>query len=311
MPKGSLNMSLKGADDIFSTEESRQEQQREQVQQIPIGELFPFKNHPFKVLDDESMQRTVESVEQYGVLSPLIARPRPEGGYEIISGHRRQHAAQLAGLDALPVIVRNMDDDAAVLLMVDSNLQRETILPSERAFAYKMKLEAMKHQAGRPTQDNYSQVGNNFGALSSEEMAEELGTSKNQIFRYIRLTNLIPELLDMVDEKKIAFNPAVELSYLDESQQRDFLEAMNDTQNAPSLSQAQRLKRLAQEGHFSYDVAFAVMGEEKKDELDKVVIKNDTLRKYFPRSYTPKQMEDTIIKLLEQWQRKLQRQNER
>ena len=311
MPKNSLNVSLKGADDIFSTEESRQEQQREQVQQIPIGELFPFKNHPFKVLDDESMQRTVESVEQYGVLSPLIARPRPEGGYEIISGHRRQHAAQLAGLDALPVIVRQMDDDAAVLLMVDSNLQRETILPSERAFAYKMKLEAMKHQAGRPTQDNYSQVGNNFGTLSSEEMAEELGTSKNQIFRYIRLTNLVPELLDMVDEKKIAFNPAVELSYLDESQQRDFLEAMNDTQNAPSLSQAQRLKKLAQEGHFSYDVAFAVMGEEKKDELDKVVIKNDTLRKYFPRSYTPKQMEDAIIKLLEQWQRKQQRQNER
>ena len=311
MPKSSLSVSLKGADDIFSTEESRQEQQREQVQQIPIGELFPFKNHPFKVLDDESMQRTVESVEQYGVLSPLIARPRPEGGYEIISGHRRQHAAQLAGLDTLPVIVRNMDDDAAVLLMVDSNLQRETILPSERAFAYKMKLEAMKHQAGRPTQDNYSQVGNNFGTLSSEEMAEELGTSKNQIFRYIRLTNLVPELLDMVDEKKIAFNPAVELSYLDEAQQRDFLEAMNDTQNAPSLSQAQRLKKLAQEGHFSYDVAFAVMGEEKKDELDKVVIKNDTLRKYFPRSYTPKQMEDTIIKLLDQWQRKQQRQNER
>ena len=304
MPKNSLNVSLKGADDIFSTEESRQEQQREQVQQIPIGELFPFKNHPFKVLDDESMQRTVESVEQYGVLSPLIARPRPEGGYEIISGHRRQHAAQLAGLDTLPVIVRNMDDDAAVLLMVDSNLQRETILPSERAFAYKMKLEAMKHQAGRPTQDNYSQVGNNFGTLSSEEMAEELGTSKNQIFRYIRLTNLVPELLDMVDEKKISFNPAVELSYLDTNQQRDFLEAMNDTQNAPSLSQAQRLKKLAQEGHFSYDVAFAVMGEEKKDELDKVVIKNDTLRKYFPRSYTPKQMEDTIIKLLDQWQRK-------
>ena len=202
MPKNSLNVSLKGADDIFSTEESRQEQQREQVQQIPIGELFPFKNHPFKVLDDESMQRTVESVEQYGVLSPLIARPRPEGGYEIISGHRRQHAAQLAGLETLPVIVRNMDDDAAVLLMVDSNLQRENILPSERAFAYKMKLEAMKHQAGRPTQDNYSQVGNNFGALSSEEMAEELGTSKNQIFRYIRLTNLIPELLDIQNLRK-------------------------------------------------------------------------------------------------------------
>ena len=311
MPKNSLNVSLKGADDIFSTEESRQEQQREQVQQIPIGELFPFKNHPFKVLDDESMQRTVESVEQYGVLSPLIARPRPEGGYEIISGHRRQHAAQLAGLDTLPVIVRQMDDDAAVLLMVDSNLQRETILPSERAFAYKMKLEAMKHQAGRPTQDNYSQVGNNFGTLSSEEMAEELGTSKNQIFRYIRLTNLVPELLDMVDEKKIAFNPAVELSYLDESQQRDFLEAMEDTQNAPSLSQAQQLKKMAQQGDFSYEKAFDVMGQEKKSEKDTVTIKNETLRKYFPRSYTPKQMEEKIIQLLDAWQRKQQRQNER
>ena len=311
MPIDSGHLALKGLDDLFSTEENRQEEQREQVQQIPIDALHPFTNHPFKVLDDEAMTRTVESIAQYGVLAPLIARPRPEGGYEIISGHRRQHAAQLAGLDTLPVIVRNMDDDAAVLLMVDSNLQRETILPSERAFAYKMKLEAMKHQAGRPTQDNYSQVGNNFGTLSSEEMAEELGTSKNQIFRYIRLTNLVPELLDMVDEKKISFNPAVELSYLDTNQQRDFLEAMQDTQNAPSLSQAQRLKKLAQEGHFSYDVAFAVMGEEKKDELDKVVIKNDTLRKYFPRSYTPKQMEDTIIKLLEQWQRKQQRQNER
>ena len=311
MPKGSLNVSLKGADDIFSTEESRQEQQREQVQQIPIGELFPFKNHPFKVLDDESMQRTVESVEQYGVLSPLIARPRPEGGYEIISGHRRQHAAQLAGLDTLPVIVRQMDDDAAVLLMVDSNLQRETILPSERAFAYKMKLEAMKHQAGRPTQDNYSQVGNNFGTLSSEEMAEELGTSKNQIFRYIRLTNLVPELLDMVDEKKIAFNPAVELSYLDESQQRDFLEAMEDTQNAPSLSQAQQLKKMAQQGEFSYEKAFDVMGQEKKSEKDTVTIKNETLRKYFPRSCTPKQMEEKIIQLLDAWQKKQQRRNER
>ena len=307
MPKGSLNVSLKGADDIFSTEESRQEQQREQVQQIPIGELFPFKNHPFKVLDDESMQRTVESVEQYGVLSPLIARPRPEGGYEIISGHRRQHAAQLAGLDALPVIVRNMDDDAAVLLMVDSNLQRENILPSERAFAYKMKLEALKNQGAR-SDLTLVQVA---PKLSTEKIGEEVGMSKDNVKRYIRLTNLVPELLDMVDEKKIAFNPAVELSYLDEAQQRDFLEAMEDTQNAPSLSQAQRLKKLAQEGHFSYDVAFAVMGEEKKDEMDKVVIKNDTLRKYFPRSYTPKQMEDTIIKLLEQWQRKQQRQNER
>ena len=311
MPKGSLNVSLKGADDIFSTEESRQEQQREQVQQIPIGELFPFKNHPFKVLDDESMQRTVESVEQYGVLSPLIARPRPEGGYEIISGHRRQHAAQLAGLDNLPVIVRNMDDDAAVLLMVDSNLQRESILPSERAFAYKMKLEALKNQGAR-SDLTCGQIGHKLnGAKARDIVADESGDNARNVQRFIRLTNLVPELLDMVDEKKIAFNPAVELSYLDECQQRDFLEAMNDTQNAPSLSQAQRLKKLAQEGHFSYDVAFAVMGEEKKDELDKVVIKNDTLRKYFPRSYTPKQMEDTIIKLLEQWQRKLQRQNER
>ena len=308
MPKNSLNVSLKGADDIFSTEESRQEQQREQVQQIPIGELFPFKNHPFKVLDDESMQRTVESVEQYGVLSPLIARPRPEGGYEIISGHRRQHAAQLAGLDALPVIVRNMDDDAAVLLMVDSNLQRENILPSERAFAYKMKLEALKNQGARSDLTSTQVVSK---LRSNEQLGAENNQSRETVRRFIRLTNLVPELLDMVDEKKIAFNPAVELSYLDESQQRDFLEAMNDTQNAPSLSQAQRLKRLAQEGHFSYDVAFAVMGEEKKGELDKVVIKNDTLRKYFPRSYTPKQMEEKIIQLLDAWQKKQQRRNER
>ena len=257
------------------------------------------------------MQRTVESVEQYGVLSPLIARPRPEGGYEIISGHRRQHAAQLAGLDALPVIVRQMDDDAAVLLMVDSNLQRENILPSERAFAYKMKLEALKNQGAR-SDLTCGQFGHKLnGAKARDIVADESGDNARNVQRFIRLTSLIPELLDMVDEKKIAFNPAVELSYLDESQQRDFLEAMNDTQNAPSLSQALRLKKLAQEGHFSYDVAFAVMGEEKKDELDKVVIKNDTLRKYFPRSYTPKQMEDTIIKLLDQWQRKQQRQNER
>ena len=311
MPIDSGNLALKGLDDLFSTEENRQEEQREQVQQIPIGELFPFKNHPFKVLDDESMQRTVESVEQYGVLSPLIARPRPEGGYEIISGHRRQHAAQLAGLDALPVIVRQMDDDAAVLLMVDSNLQRENILPSERAFAYKMKLEALKNQGAR-SDLTCGQFGHKLiGAKARDIVADESGDNARNVQRFIRLTSLIPELLDMVDEKKIAFNPAVELSYLDESQQRDFLEAMNDTQNAPSLSQAQRLKRLAQEGHFSYDVAFAVMGEEKKDELDKVVIKNDTLRKYFPRNYTPKQMEDTIIKLLDQWQRKQQRQNER
>ena len=308
MPIDSGNLALKGLDDLFSTEENRQEEQREQVQQIPIDALHPFTNHPFKVLDDEAMTRTVESVEQYGVLSPLIARPRPEGGYEIISGHRRQHAAQLAGLDALPVIVRNMDDDAAVLLMVDSNLQRENILPSERAFAYKMKLEALKNQGARSDLTS-AQLGRKLE--TADIVGQESGDSRNQVRRFIRLTNLVPELLDMVDEKKIAFNPAVELSYLDTNQQRDFLEAMQDTQNAPSLSQAQRLKKLAQEGHFSYDVAFAVMGEEKKDELDKVVIKNDTLRKYFPRSYTPKQMEDTIIKLLEQWQRKQQRQNER
>ena len=309
MPIDNGNLALKGLDDLFSTEENRQEEQREQVQQIPIGELFPFKNHPFKVLDDESMQRTVESVEQYGVLSPLIARPRPEGGYEIISGHRRQHAAQLAGLDTLPVIVRQMSDDAAVILMVDSNLQREHILPSERAFAYKMKLEAIKNQGARSDLTSGQIVQKS--KLSIERVAEDAGEGYKTVQRFIRLTNLIPELLDMVDEKKISFNPAVELSYLDEAQQRDFLEAMQDTQNAPSLSQAQRLKKLAQEGHFSYDVAFAVMGEEKKGELDKVVIKNDTLRKYFPRSYTPKQMEDTIIKLLDQWQRKQQRQNER
>ena len=308
MPKNSLNESLKGADDIFSTEESRQEQQREQVQQIPIGELFPFKNHPFKVLDDESMQRTVESVEQYGVLSPLIARPRPEGGYEIISGHRRQHAAQLAGLDALPVIVRQMDDDAAVLLMVDSNLQRENILPSERAFAYKMKLEALKNQGARSDLTS-CQVGTKFRA--DESLAEDSGESARNVQRFIRLTNLIPELLDMVDEKKIAFNPAVELSYLDESQQRDFLEAMEDTQNAPSLSQAQQLKKMAQQGEFSYEKAFDVMGQEKKSEKDTVTIKNETLRKYFPRSYTPKQMEEKIIQLLDAWQKKQQRRNER
>ena len=310
MPIDSGNLALKGLDDLFSTEENRQEEQREQVQQIPIDALHPFTNHPFKVLDDEAMTRTVESIAQYGVLAPLIARPLPDGdSYEIISGHRRQYAAKLAGLDTLPVIVRQMSDDAAVILMVDSNLQREHILPSERALAYKMKLDAMRRTSGRPSKENVSQIGTQ--KRSDQIMAEELGESRNQIQRFIRLTNLVPELLEMVDEKKIAFNPAVELSYLDESQQRDFLEAMNDTQNAPSLSQAQRLKRLAQEGHFSYDVAFAVMGEEKKDELDKVVIKNDTLRKYFPRSYTPKQMEDTIIKLLEQWQRKQQRQNER
>ena len=309
MPKSNANLALKGLDEMFSTEESRQEQKREQVQQIPIEELFPVKEHPFKVLDDEAMQRTVESVAQYGVLAPLIARPRPEGGYEIISGHRRQHAAELAGLDTLPVIVREMTDDAAVILMVDSNLQRENILPSERAFAYKMKLEAIKKQGARSdlTSGQFVQKSK----LSIEQVAEGTGEGYKTVQRFIRLTNLIPELLDLVDEKKISFNPAVELSYLDEAQQRDFLQAMDETQNAPSLSQAQRMKKLAQEGKFTYEVAFAIMGEAKKDELDKVVIKNDTLKKYFPRSYTPRQMEDVIIKLLEQWQRRQQRQNER
>ena len=283
--------------------------QAEQVQQIPIDALHPFTNHPFKVLDDEAMTRTVESIAQYGVLSPLIARPRPEGGYEIISGHRRQYAAKLAGLDTLPVIVRQMDDDAAVILMVDSNLQREHILPSERALAYKMKLDAMRRTSGRPSKENPRQLVGNFE--TADIVGKESGESGRQVQRFIRLTNLVPELLDMVDEKKIAFNPAVELSYLDESQQRDFLEAMEDTQNAPSLSQAQQLKKMAQQGEFSYEKAFDVMGQEKKSEKDTVTIKNETLRKYFPRSYTPKQMEEKIIQLLDAWQKKQQRRNER
>ena len=308
MPIDSGNLALKGLDDLFSTEENRQEEQREQVQQISIDDLHPFTNHPFKVLDDEAMTRTVESIAQYGVLAPLIARPRPDGdGYEIISGHRRQYAAKLAGLDTLPVIVRQMSDDAAVILMVDSNLQREHILPSERAFAYKMKLDAIKNQGARSdlTSTHVAQK------LSVEKVGDDAGVSKDTIRRFIRLTNLVPELLDMVDEKKISFNPAVELSYLDESQQRAFLEAMNDTQNAPSLSQAQHLKKMAQQGEFSYEKAFDVMGQEKKSEKDTVTIKNETLRKYFPRSYTPKQMEEKIIQLLDAWQKKQQRSNER
>ena len=309
MPKNSLNVSLKGADDIFSTEESRQEQQREQVQQIPIGELFPFKNHPFKVLDDEAMTRTVESIAQYGVLAPLIARPRPDGdGYEIISGHRRQYAAKLAGLDTLPVIVRQMSDDAAVILMVDSNLQREHILPSERALAYKMKLEAIKNQGARSDLTS-PQVAAKF--RSDDAVAKDQGISGDTVRRYIRLTNLIPEMLDLVDQKKISFNPAVELSYLDENQQRDFLEAMDGTQNAPSVSQAQQLKKMAQCGEFTYEKAFDILGQEKKSEQDTVTIKNDILRKYFPRSYTPRQMEEKIIQLLDAWQKKQQRHNER
>ena len=309
MPIDSGNLALKGLDDLFSTEENRQEEQREQVQQIPIDALHPFTNHPFKVLDDEAMTRTVESIAQYGVLAPLIARPRPDGdGYEIISGHRRQYAAKLAGLDTLPVIVRNMDDNAAVLLMVDSNLQREHILPSERAFAYKMKLEALKNQGARSDLTS-GQIGPKL--RSDEQVALDAGESRKQVQRFIRLTNLIPELLDMVDEKKIAFNPAVELSYLDESQQRDFLEAMEDTQNAPSVSQAQQLKKMAQCGEFTYEKAFDILGQEKKSEQDTVTIKNDILRKYFPRNYTPRQMEEKIIQLLDAWQKKQQRHNER
>jgi len=309
MPKGSLNVSLKGADDIFSTEESRQAEQREQVQQILVEELFPFKDHPFRVQDDEEMENAVKSISQYGVLTPLIARPRPDGdGYEIISGHRRQYATKLAGLDTLPVIVRQMSDDAAVILMVDSNLQREHILPSERALAYKMKLEAIKNQGARSDLTS-AQVGRKLEA--ADIVGQEAGDSRNQVRRFIRLTNLIPELLDMVDEKKISFNPAVELSYLDESQQRAFLEAMDGTQNAPSVSQAQQLKKMAQCGEFTYEKAFDILGQEKKSEQDTVTIKNDILRKYFPRSYTPRQMEEKIIQLLDAWQRKQQRHNER
>ena len=308
MPKSSVNASLSSYDDIFSTEESRQEEQREQVQQIPIGELFPFKNHPFKVLDDDSMSDTVESVKQYGVLSPLIARPRPKGGYEIISGHRRQHAAELAGLETLPVIVRQMDDDAAIILMVDSNLQREHILPSERAFAYKMKLDAMKNQGTRSDLTSTQVVSK---LRSNEKLGAENNQSRETVRRFIRLTNLIPELLDMVDNKTVSFNPAVELSYLSPEQQQEVIRAMDDTQNFPSVSQAKRIKKLAQDGTFTTETVIAIMGEEKKSEIDTVTIKNDTLRKYFPRSYTPKQMEDTIIKLLEQWQKKRQHSEER
>ncbi len=308
MPKSSVNASLSSYDDIFSTEESRQEEQREQVRQIPIGELFPFKNHPFKVLDDDSMSDTVESVKQYGVLSPLIARPRPKGGYEIISGHRRQHAAELAGLETLPVIVRQMDDDAAIILMVDSNLQREHILPSERAFAYKMKLDAMKNQGTRSDLTSTQVVSK---LRSNEKLGAENNQSRETVRRFIRLTNLIPELLDMVDNKTVSFNPAVELSYLSPEQQQEVIRAMDDTQNFPSVSQAKRIKKLAQDGTFTTETVVAIMGEEKKSELDTGTIKNDTLRKYFPRNYTPKQMEDTIIKLLEQWQKKRQHSEER
>ena len=309
MPIDSGNLALKGLDDLFSTEENRQEEQREQVQQIPIDELHPFTNHPFKVLDDEAMTRTVESIAQYGVLAPLIARPRPDGnGYEIISGHRRQYAAKLAGLDTLPVIVRQMSDDAAVILMVDSNLQREHILPSERAFAYKMKLEALKNQGARSDLTS-PQVAAKF--RSDDVVAKDQGISGDTVRRYIRLTNLVPELLDMVDEKKIALNPAYELSFLKKEEQRDLLDAMDSEQATPSLSQAQRLKKYSQEGHLTLDMMRVIMGEEKKSDLDRVTFTSDTLRKYFPKSYTPQRMQETIIKLLEAWQKKRQRDQER
>ena len=311
MKSSAKKVELASVDDLFSTEESRLEERLEKIQEIPLSELHPFKNHPFKVKDDEAMLETADSIKQYGVLVPAIARPDPEGGYELVAGHRRHRASELAEKETMPVIVRDLDDDAATIIMVDSNLQRESLLPSERAFAYKMKLEAMKRQAGRPTKENCSQVGNDFGKKSSELLAEQVGQSKNQIFRYIRLTELIPELLDMVDERKIALNPAYELSFLKKEEQTQLLDAMDSEQATPSLSQAQRLKKFSQEGHLSIDVMRAIMGEEKKSDLDKVTFTSDTLRKYFPKSYTPARMQETIIKLLEQWQRKRQRDQER
>ena len=312
MKSSARNIELKSVDDLFATEESRADAQREKVQEIPLGELHPFKNHPFKVKDDAAMQDTVESVREYGVLVPAIARPDPDGGYELIAGHRRHHASELAGKETMPVIVRDLDDDAATIIMVDSNLQREELLPSERAFAYKMKLDAMKRQAGRPMKENRDQVGHNFsGKRTVELIAENAPDSRNQIQRYIRLTELIPELLDMVDERKIAFNPAVELSYLKKEEQTLLLEAMDSEQATPSLSQAQRLKKFSLQKMLSLDVMRAVMSEEKKTDLDRVTLKNETLRRYFPKSYTPKQMEDTIIKLLEGWYKKRQLSQER
>lgn len=312
MKSSARNIELKSVDDLFATEEIREDAQREKVQEIPLGELHPFRNHPFKVKDDAAMQDTVDSVREYGVLVPAIARPDPSGGYELIAGHRRHHASELAGKETMPVIIRDLDDDAATIIMVDSNLQREELLPSERAFAYKMKLEAMKRQAGRPMKENRDQVGHNFsGKRTVELIAENAPDSRNQIQRYIRLTELIPELLDMVDERKIAFNPAVELSYLKKEEQTLLLEAMDSEQATPSLSQAQRLKKFSQQKMLSLDVMRAVMSEEKKTDLDRVTLKNETLRKYFPKSYTPKQMEDTIIKLLEGWYKKRQLSQER
>lgn len=309
MKSSARNIELKSVDDLFATEEIREDAQREKVQNIPLGELHPFRNHPFKVKDDAAMQDTVDSVREYGVIVPAIARPDPSGGYELIAGHRRHHASELAGKETMPVIIRDLDDDAATIIMVDSNLQREELLPSERAFAYKMKLDAMKRQAGRPSRENVSQVGTQ--KRSDQIMAEQVGESRNQIQRFIRLTELIPTLLDRVDERKIAFNPAVELSYLKKEEQTLLLEAMDSEQATPSLSQAQRLKKFSQQKMLSLDVMRAVMSEEKKNDLDRVTLKNETLRRYFPKSYTPKQMEDTIIKLLEGWYKKRQLSQER
>ena len=311
MPRKGANVTLSSYDEIFTTEESRTESQQEHVQMIPLSELHPFEGHPFRVVDDEEMQKTVESIKEYGVLTPAIARPDPDGGYEIISGHRRLRASELAGLDKLPVIVREMDDDSAIIHMVDSNLQREHILPSERAFAYKMKMDAIKHQ-GRRADLTCAQDGHKLdGKKSRDIVAEEAGVSKNQVSRYIRLTELIPEIRDMVDEKKIAFNPAVELSYLKPEEQRDFLGAMDYAQATPSLSQAQRLKKLSQEGECKLDAMCDVMNEVKKDDMTTVTISHDVLRKYFPKSYTPQQMQDVIVKLLEQWQKKRNREQAR
>ena len=313
MPRKGANVTLSSYDEIFTTEESRTESQQEHVQMIPLEELHPCEGHPFRVVDDEEMQKTVESVKQYGVLTPAIARPDPDGGYEIISGHRRLRASELAGLETLPVIVREMDDDTAIIFMVDSNLQREHILPSERAFAYKMKLDAIKHQGARTdlSQEGTSSRVGMKSPQALELVGKEAGDSRNQVHRYIRLTELIPEIRDMVDEKKIAFNPAVELSYLKPEEQREFLEAMDYAQAAPSLSQAQRLKKLSQEGGCRLDAMCDVMSEQKKDDMTTITISHDVLRKYFPKSYTPQQMQDVIVKLLDQWQKKRNREQAR
>ena len=313
MPRKGANVTLSSYDEIFTTEESRTESQQEHVQMIPLSELHPFEGHPFRVVDDEEMQKTVESVKQYGVLTPAIARPDPDGGYEIMSGHRMLRASELAGLETLPVIVREMDDDTAIIFMVDSNLQREHILPSERAFAYKMKLDAIKHQGARTdlSQEGTSSRVGMKSPQALELVGKEAGDSRNQVHRYIRLTELIPEIRDMVDEKKIAFNPAVELSYLKPEEQREFLEAMDYAQAAPSLSQAQRLKKLSQEGGCRLDAMCDVMSEQKKDDLTTITISHDVLRKYFPKSYTPQQMQDVIVKLLDQWQKKRNREQAR